>query len=69
MQQATAAYRVSEPGCGKLQGVGKVEMNAGDEPVIGITDSFSAPGIYTIEVSLSLLYSFPSILGRLEAPP
>ena len=32
------------------QGVGTADMNAGDEPVIGITSTYQEPGIYTLEV-------------------
>ena len=32
------------------QGVGTAEMNAGDEPVIGITSTYQEPGTYTLEV-------------------
>ena len=33
-----------------LQGVGAVEMNAGDLPVIGVSAKYEGPGIYTVEV-------------------
>eukprot|EP00884_Botryococcus_braunii_P005749 jgi/Botrbrau1/15175/Bobra.0149s0040.1 len=33
-----------------LQGVGLKEMNSGDQPVIGMTDTFKEPGTYTIEI-------------------
>ena len=36
-----------------LQGVGTAEMNAGDEPVIGISSSFQEPGTYTLEVGVN----------------
>ena len=34
------------------QGVGEAEMKAGDHPVIGMTETFKLPGIYTLEVTL-----------------
>ena len=33
-----------------LQGVGEREMNAGEAPVIGMTDTFYAPGTYQLDV-------------------
>ncbi|KAK9817910.1 hypothetical protein WJX72_004192 [[Myrmecia] bisecta] len=33
-----------------LKGVGSEEMKAGDAPVIGMTDTYSKPGIYTLEI-------------------
>lgn len=38
-----------------LQGVGAVEMNAGDQPVIGISTKYQDPGVYAVEVSGPLL--------------
>ncbi len=48
-----------------LQGVGAVEMNAGDLPVIGVSAKYEGPGIYTVEVC-HLVY-LPSVLeGALD---
>jgi acyl-homoserine lactone acylase PvdQ len=33
------------------QGVGIQEMNAGDQPVIGVADTVQQPGTYTLQVS------------------
>jgi hypothetical protein len=33
-----------------LKGVGVAEMNAGPQPVIGVADTFNAPGRYVVEV-------------------
>ena len=43
-----------------LQGVGAVEMNAGDLPVIGVSAKYEGPGIYTVEVC-HLVY-LPNVL-------
>lgn len=34
------------------QGVGEREMNAGEAPVIGMTDTFYAPGTYQLDVRI-----------------
>lgn len=36
-------------GC-HLQGVGLEGMNAGTQPVVGMTDTYHEPGIYTLEI-------------------
>lgn len=33
-----------------VQGVGLEAMNAGDQPVIGLTDTYTRPGVYTLEI-------------------
>ena len=33
-----------------LQGVGAAEMNAGHQPVIGISTKYQDPGVYSVEV-------------------
>ena len=33
-----------------MQGVGAMEMNAGAQPVIGVSAKYEGPGIYTVEV-------------------
>lgn len=32
------------------QGVGLDAMNAGEQPVIGLTDTYTQPGVYTLEI-------------------
>lgn len=44
-----------------VQGVGQKEMNAGDHPVIGMTDKYLKPGIYTLEIPCPLTRSTATI--------
>ena len=37
-----------------LQGVHKEKMNAGEYPVIGATEEYTMPGLYTLQVFLKL---------------
>ena len=46
-----ASQSTAESWCSVLQGVGAVEMNAGDQPVIGISTKYQDPGVYAVEVS------------------
>lgn len=36
--------------CKSSQGVGLDAMNAGEQPVIGLTDTYTQPGVYTLEI-------------------
>ena len=37
-----------------MQGVGAEQMNAGEQPVIGMSDVFPEPGTFTVQVCNSL---------------
>lgn len=40
----------AKPVTSARQGVGEREMNAGEAPVIGMTDTFYTPGTYQLDV-------------------
>lgn len=44
-----------------MQGVGEREMNAGEAPVIGMTDTYYAPGAYQLDVSATASLETPSL--------
>ena len=42
----------------RMQGVGAEQMNAGEQPVIGMSDVFPEPGTFTVKVCNLLIRSW-----------
>ena len=61
---APAAYNVTV----RLVGVGVEEMKGGERPVIGVADSFTRPGVYTVEIPCPKTRTTAGVRLEMTAP-
>ena len=61
---APAAYNVTV----RLVGVGVEEMKGGEQPVIGVADSFTRPGVYTVELPCPKTRTTAGVRLEMTAP-